>query len=150
LNAKTREKVYLVAGPEFGEELCGRILVVEKAIYGLLSSAARFHECLSDKIRSLGFSPSKVDSDLWMKNKGDHYEFIATYVDDVLIWSKDPVAIMKELQNTFTMKGVGVPEFYLGGDIERLDEHWSKEGIDIALSAKTYIGNVIPKFEALV
>ena len=46
LNAHTKEKVYLVAGPEFGKELEGRILLVEKAIYGLISSAAGFHETI--------------------------------------------------------------------------------------------------------
>ena len=100
LNAKTKEKVYLVAGPEFGDGLEGRILVIDKAIYGLFSSAARFHENPSDKLRALGFRPSRVDSDLWIKKKGNHYEFIATYVDDVLIWSKDPMSIMKELPVT--------------------------------------------------
>ena len=34
LEAKTKEKLYIVAGPEF-EELEGHILVIYKALYGL-------------------------------------------------------------------------------------------------------------------
>ena len=33
LHAKTRERVYIVAGPEFGPELEGRILIIVKALY---------------------------------------------------------------------------------------------------------------------
>jgi len=54
LNAKTREKVYIIAGPEFGPELAGKRLIIDKSLYGLKTSAARFHEHLSIKLRSLG------------------------------------------------------------------------------------------------
>ena len=48
------------------------------------------------------------------------------------------------------MKGAGILEYHLGGDVEHLDEHWIKESICLALSAKTYINDVIPKFEKLL
>ena len=44
LNSRTRENVYFIAGKEFGPELEGKRLVAYKAIYGLKSSSARFHE----------------------------------------------------------------------------------------------------------
>ena len=43
LEAKTKEKVYIVAGPEFGE-LQGHTLIIYKALYGLRTSGARFHD----------------------------------------------------------------------------------------------------------
>ena len=43
LEAKTREKLYTLAGEEFGS-LAGKILVISKALYGLKTSGARFHE----------------------------------------------------------------------------------------------------------
>ena len=145
LNGKTREKVYIIAGPEFGPELSGRILVIVKSLYGLRSSSARFHEHLSGFLRKLGFKPSKADADFWIKDCGTHYEYIARYVDDVLVWSKDPMKIINEMKKTYTMKGIGVPEYYLGGNVEQLGPEWEKEGIKIALSARTYIKNVIKK-----
>jgi hypothetical protein len=47
------------------------------------------------------------------------------------------------------LKSVGIPEYYLGGNVELLGEAWKNQGLGLALSAKTYIQNVIPKFEGL-
>jgi hypothetical protein len=30
-----------------------------------------------------------------MVDKSSHYEYLETYVDDILIWSKDPMAVIK-------------------------------------------------------
>ena len=59
------------------------------------------------------------------------------------------MAVIEELKKTYILKGVGVPEYYLGGDVEILDQHWKEDGVGIALSSKTYIKNVVPKFESL-
>ena len=40
---------------------------------------------------------------------------IATYVDDLLVFSKEPMAIINELKKIYILKGVGEPEYYLGG-----------------------------------
>jgi hypothetical protein len=42
-----------------------------------------------------------------------------------------------------------IPEYYLGQNIEFLGEAWKNQGLELAISAKTYIQNVIPKFEGL-
>jgi hypothetical protein len=148
LYGKTNEKVYIVAGAEFGE-LEGQSLIVDKGLYGLRSSSARFHEHLAAKLRLMNYVPSKADSDLWMKDMGTHYEYIATYVDDILAFGKDPMSTITELKKHCILKGVGEPEYLLGGNVEQLDEHWIKEGIFTALSAETYIGNVLEKLNLL-
>jgi hypothetical protein len=83
LYGKTKEKVMIKAGPEFGAN-AGKILIVDKGLYGLKSSAARFHEHLAAKLRKMGFKPSRTDLDLWYRKKDGYYEYIATYVDDLL------------------------------------------------------------------
>ena len=70
LYGKTREKVYIVAGREFGT-LAGTPLIIDRGLYGLRSSSARFHEHLSTKLRAMGYRPSKADTDFWIANKGD-------------------------------------------------------------------------------
>ena len=55
LNGYTHEKYFIIAGPEFGPKLEGKRLIIYKAIYGLKSSAARFHESLSVKLLKLDF-----------------------------------------------------------------------------------------------
>jgi hypothetical protein len=59
-------------------------------------------------------------------------------VDDILIWSKDPMAVIKSLE-----------KIYLGGNVEFLGDAWKKQGLGLGISARTYIQNVIPKFENL-
>ena len=100
LNARSKENCFIQAGPEFGPDLEGLWLLIIKALYGLKSSAARFHEHLSVALRKLGFRPSKVDPDFWIRDKGDHYDYIARYVDDVIVISKNPMEVMTELKKT--------------------------------------------------
>jgi bacillopeptidase F (M6 metalloprotease family) len=53
---------------------------------------------------------------------GDHYEYIASYVDDLAIASKDPQAIIDALEgapNNFKLKGTGPMQFHLGCDFFR-------------------------------
>ena len=65
LYGKTNEKVYVIAGKEFGIHQ-GKCMIVDKGLYGLRSSAARLHEHLSTKLRQMGFRSSRADPDLWI------------------------------------------------------------------------------------
>src|SRR6476661_7082688 len=73
------------------------------------------------------------------------YEYITSYFDDVIIFSKDPMSVMQELKGAYTMKGVGKSMYYLGGDVIELGPEWEKEGSYQAFSAETYITNILPK-----
>ncbi len=115
LYAKTKEKMYVIAGPGFGHQLEGKPMIIDKGLYGLRSIALRFHEYLASTLRSLCFSPTKADGDFLTKAVGDHYEYIAVYVDDVLIFSQDPMKYIMLLKDTYILKGVGALEYYLGG-----------------------------------
>jgi len=84
LEAETKELVYIIAGPEFGN-LEGHTLVIFKALYGLRSSGARWHERFADCLREMGFTPSKAEPDIWMRQNGDIYEYIGVYIDDLAI-----------------------------------------------------------------
>jgi hypothetical protein len=109
LYGKTNEKVYITAGPEFGANLHGKNRIIDESLYGLMTSAARFHEHLSQSFLRLGFKKTKHDPDLWMVEKSSHYEYLATYVDDILIWSKVPMAVIKALEKTYMVKILGIP-----------------------------------------
>ena len=66
LEAETNEKVYIIAGSEFGD-LEGHTLLISKALYGLRTSGLRRHECLSIVLNQMGFQPSKNEPDVWMR-----------------------------------------------------------------------------------
>jgi hypothetical protein len=80
---------------------------------------------------------------LWIQKVDDHWEYIATYVDDILSFSKDPMAVIKSLETSYVLKGVGEPEYYLGGDIAITPE------AQVALTAKTYIIRAVEKYEKI-
>jgi hypothetical protein len=122
LYGKTKEKVYIPAGSEFLVNFYAKNLIIDKSLYGLKTSAARFQEYLSESLLRLGFKKTKYDPDLQMVDKSSHYEYLIMYVDDILIWSKDLVAVIKALENTYMLKNVGIPEYYLGGNVEFLGE----------------------------
>jgi hypothetical protein len=59
------------------------------------------------------------------------------------------MAAIMALEKTYMLKSVGIPEYYLGRNVELLGKAWKNQGLGLALSAKTYIQNFIPKFECL-
>ena len=109
LTAYTEEKLYIIAGDEFGPEYKGKRLLVERSVYGTRTGGARFHESLSAKLRRIKFHPSKADHDLWMrKTKDGSYEYIARFVDDVICFSKNPQAILDYLRKFSATHGLKI------------------------------------------
>ena len=50
------KKFYITAGPEFGASLHGKKnLITDKSLFGLKTSAARFHEHLAESLLRLVF-----------------------------------------------------------------------------------------------
>ncbi len=143
--AETTEKVFAVAGAEF-EELEGRVLKITKALYGLKSSGARWHDVLADALRDLGWKSCKMEPNFWYRENGDGYEFICIWVDDILIASKRNEAIHDDLKRLFKVKGGEFPSYYLGADLEFVEDPTSGEMV-LGLSCRTYLKNVIPRIE---
>jgi hypothetical protein len=90
-------------------------------LYGLRSSGVRWWERFSAILSSLGFVLSKAKDDLWMRDKGDHYEYIARYVDDLTIVSRDSKVITEALMGAYKLKlkGTGPIEYHLGCNFTR-------------------------------
>ena len=66
----------------------------------------------------MGFVPLKAEPDIWMRDKGDHYEHISLCMDDLLIASKMPSSVIDDLENkhNFKLKGTQPVTFHLGCD----------------------------------
>jgi Reverse transcriptase (RNA-dependent DNA polymerase) len=63
LEAVTKEKVFFIAGDEFGDK-AGNTMVINKALYGLRTSGLRWHEKFSDILRDLGFWQCRGEPDI--------------------------------------------------------------------------------------
>ena len=145
LESYTSEKVAFIAGPEFGK-YAGHTCIIQKALYGLKSSGKCWHDRLHDVLRDMGFFPSKAEEDIWMRDMGDHYEYLAVYVDDLLIASKKPQDIIDALEkkpNNFKLKGTGPVTFHLGCDFFR-----DPDGT-LCFGPKKYIGRMVDQYKVL-
>jgi hypothetical protein len=141
LESATQEKLVFVAGEEFGN-LAGHLFQIVKALYGLKSSRKRWHNTLHDMLRDLGFKPSMADDDIWMKDMEDHYKY-TVYVDDLLIASRNPEAIVKSLESkpvNFKLKGTGPLEFHLGCDYFRDEDN------TLCYGPKKYIDRMVDAY----
>ena len=92
----------------------------------------------------MGYTPSQTNPDFWITWHPDgHYEYIANYVDDVICFSRNPMQVIEEIHSDYMLKGVGEPEYYLGGNINPLDDTWKDNNVSLVLSARTYVKNVV-------
>ena len=126
LTAPCREKVFTVAGDEFGSD-AGKIMIITRALYGLKSAGASFRAFLGEHLHDMGYRPCLADPDVWLrpavKNCGfQYYEYVLTYVDDCLAISHNPVATMKGIQSKFKLKNdkFGEPTDYLGATLAKM------------------------------
>jgi hypothetical protein len=142
LEAYTAEKLYIVAGPEFGE-LEGHMLIISKALYGLRTSGLRWHKQFSQCLREMGFEPCKAEPDIWMHQVENLYEYIAVYVDDLCISSKDPKAITDTLteQYGFKLKGTRPIDYHLGMTFRQNDHN------DLCISPQHYIEKMVESYK---
>ena len=113
LNAPCREKIYTVAGPEFGTEE-GTIFIVVCALYGLKSAGASWRSFFSQTlVAELGFKPTCGDPDMYIRpqtkpNGFKYYEMILVYVDGILMISHDTNPIISQIAGSFD-NGVASP-----------------------------------------
>ena len=149
LNAPCREKIWFEGQVENGDER-GKVLIVTRALYGLKSSGAAWRAEFAGTLRDMGFTSTKADPDVWIRSAGDHYEMILVYVDDVLVFAKDPRAIMTAIGECYELKPESVkePEIYLGANMEKVQLPNGKT--EWAMSPKNYVKNAIKVVEAML
>ncbi len=119
------------------------MMLIRKALYGLKTSGKRWAKRLIDVLRDIGFSDSKANPSIWMCRAGDHYEYIAVYVDDLCISSKNPKEITDVLikEYGFKLKGVGQLRYHLGTQFD-LDPDGT-----MAMSATWFIKKIMLTYE---
>ena len=151
LNAPCREKIWTVAGPEFGDDQ-GSIMIIGRALYGLKSAGAAWRAFFSQALVDLGFKSTRGDADVYIRPQtrpdgSRYYEMMLVYVDDILVISHDPKPIMDKISSQFRLKegSVGPPKQYLGATIKI---HTDDEGRECwAISPDDYLRAVLEDVE---
>ena len=79
----------------------------------------------TDNLQGIGFRPFKAEPHLWMRCRGNYYEYISVMVDDLLIFSKEPELTVESIIYLFNFnwKGVGEPEYFLLHLLTHLSYH---------------------------
>ena len=126
LTAKCREKIWTIAGPEFGSEE-GSLITVKMALYGLKPSGAALRAKLAGVLHDLLYVPSKAYPDVWIKpavrpDGNEYYKMALCYVDDVLVIVTEPMKTMDGIRVVFKLKGdkAEKPDMYLGASLSEL------------------------------
>jgi hypothetical protein len=157
LNAPCREKVWFVAGPEFGSRQ-GTIVKVVRALYGLKSSGAAWREMFNSTVLGMGFVPTIADPDVYRRpsakeNGFKYYEYVLVYVDDVLILSHNPTVHLESIRAQYELNptSIGPPARYLGADVRKVTRPGDPTGREYwAFSANTYVKNAVKNVKLLL
>eukprot|EP00978_Attheya_sp_CCMP212_P015012 scaffold38581_cov48-Attheya_sp.AAC.3 len=152
LNADCREKIWVQAGPEFGEDE-DLVMIIKKALYCLKSSGASWRNMISQTMLDAGYENTYADPDVWrrraVKNDGTHYyELILVYVDDIMSISQIPQKTMDMIGKLYDLKdSFGEPERYLRVNLKK----WTlQDGREVwSASGKEYIKNALPLVKSM-
>ena len=124
LNAPNKEKIWTVAGHEFGTDK-ESVFIITRALYGLKSAGAAWRMFFAQTLTQLEFKPTRGDSDVYIKpqSKPDgtrYYKMLLVYVDDILVLSHDMKPIIDGIAAQFRLKEdtLRAPGQYLGATVK--------------------------------
>ncbi len=91
------------------------------------------------------FKPCKSDPYVWYRPKGNKYEYVAIYVDDLLIVSDEPAKFISILKEKYKLKikGDGKLEYHLGCD------YFDDPDGTLVSQPKKYIEKVIESYKRM-
>ena len=120
--------------------------MIVRALYGLTISAERFRTILADFLRTLGFTPSRYDRNIWirLRNNKTEYDYICTCVDDFKLVVKNPSTWIDRIESAFVFKENRPRNDYLGND------YIYHDGQDMwKYGCKTYVKEAVSKVERI-
>ena len=127
---------------EFGPR-CVASVVLKRDLYGLKMASNSFQKYFGYFIRDLGFTPSRVDQYFWIfkHDKYEKYEYIAAYVDDVIIAAKNLQKYMHDNEMHFKVKYImDSTKYYLVNELVHV-------GYCIHVSSKKYVNEILRKYQ---
>jgi hypothetical protein len=126
LNANATEKVYTIAGKEFGADKDGQVVLITRALFGLRSSGKAWRDHMTATLREHGYTSWHADPDVWMRPKTkangfQYWSYILVYTDDILVVDHEPQKVMDYLASQYTLKPgrVKEPDTYLGAQVSK-------------------------------
>ncbi|GKV22189.1 hypothetical protein SLEP1_g32074 [Rubroshorea leprosula] len=126
LNGYIQEEVYVEQPPSFEDpSYPNHVYKLSKALYGLKQALRAWYERLSSFLLANGFSRGRVDTTLFVKNKGQDILIVQIYVDDIVFGATNDFLCQefsKAMQGEFEMSMMGELNFFLGLQIKQSKE----------------------------
>jgi hypothetical protein len=143
LNGELKEELFIKQPEGFvvkGKEHL--VCKLEKSIYGLKQSARTWNKTLHDKLKD-GFTQSGADQCIYTKQMGNHWVYLLTYVDDIIMARTSEQLIdnvAKQLGKAFGLSFPDGLKFYLGIQVEH-----EPDGT-FSIHQELYIERIIERF----
>ena len=120
LNDVVEEEVYVEEPLGFEtHDRDSHVCNLKKAMYGLKQAPRTWYDRIDSFLSSLGFTKSKVDSNLYYKVEYGNPVILLLYVDELFVTVMDGlIADMKrKLATKFEMKDLGMMHYFLGMEV---------------------------------
>jgi histone deacetylase 1/2 len=142
LHGVLEEEVYMKQPPGYENRSTPHFLCkLDKALYGLKQAPRAWYSRLSSKLIALGFFASKSDASLFIYRKRNITIFMLIYVDDIIVASSSQAAtdaLLKDLSQEFALKDLGDLSFFLGVEVQKVDN-------GIVLSQSKYAHDILER-----
>ncbi|KAK6139469.1 hypothetical protein DH2020_026783 [Rehmannia glutinosa] len=143
LNGFIQEEVYVKQPPGFENfSRPNDVYKLKKALYGLKQAPRAWYDRLSSFLLQNGFTRGKVDTTLFVFEKGQDCLLVQIYVDDIIFGATNESLckkFSKLMQGEFEMSMMGELNFFLGLQIKQCQE-------GIYISQSKYTKELLKKF----
>ncbi|GAA5885395.1 hypothetical protein JCM16303_006033 [Sporobolomyces ruberrimus] len=95
----------------------GKVPKLDRALYGLKQAGRAWNHRIDATLRALGYTKTKSDACVYVRQSGEEHHYIALYVDDLLFVSKSIEEITRckdGLREEYGIRGSGKATFILG------------------------------------
>jgi hypothetical protein len=145
LNDVIEEEVYIEQPQGFEvEDKKTHVCKLKKALYGLKQANRAWYGRIDSFLTSLGFTKSKVDSNLYFKVMNDEPFILLLYVDDLFLTREEKLITncKKKIIAEFEMKDLGLMHYFLGLEVWQSPEK-------IFLNQEKYANEILKRFDML-
>jgi hypothetical protein len=145
LNGVIEEEVYIEQPQGFEvEDMKTHVFKLKKALYGLKQAPRAWYGRINNFLTSLGFTKSKVDSNLYFKVMNDDMVILPLYMDDLFLTGEEKLITecKKKLALEFEMKDLGLIHYFLSLEVWQSPER-------IFLNQGKYAVEILKRFDML-
>lgn len=123
LHGELTERVYCQQPAGFVDaHFPDHVCLLSKSLYGLRQAPRAWYLHFTEHLRSIGFTPTALDTSLFVLKHTTDMAWLLLYVDDIVLTASSTTllqAVIGKLHDAFAMKDLGPLHFFLGIQVQR-------------------------------